>query len=157
MDSRSNTEITDGSASAMTADELDKLRDEIRAVFAEHPPTIGIVGVSGVGKSSTINALFKTELATSDTVRCTTEFCRVELNVTVKKEQEDLTARLWVWDAPGLGEDHTADARYLEQYEKHLAECDVVLWIMAARNRAVALDQMYLQKLSQFKDKMLLD
>ena len=41
-------------------------------------------------------------------------------------------------------------------YEENLDRCDVVLWVMSARNRAVALDQMYLRKLSRFHDRIVL-
>jgi hypothetical protein len=48
-------------------EELARLVQELR----QHPPTIGLVGVSGVGKSSTINRMFKTNLPISHTVACT--------------------------------------------------------------------------------------
>ena len=37
------------------------LRQKIEEAFASTPPTIGLIGVSGVGKSSTINSMFKTK------------------------------------------------------------------------------------------------
>jgi small GTP-binding protein len=136
-------------------EELQKLATLIRKVFRENPPTIGVVGVSGVGKSSTINALFKTDLPTSDTVRCTIDFEHVDLEVEAKIEDHKHKARLRVIDAPGLGEDIRNDPDYLRRYKTHLGECDVILWVMAARNRAIALDQSYLQELIEFKDKMI--
>lgn len=42
------------------------------------------------------------------------------------------------------GEDVRKDPEYIEMYRKTLPECDVILWVMSARNRAVALDQTYL-------------
>jgi ABC-type dipeptide/oligopeptide/nickel transport system ATPase component len=41
---------------------------EVAKELQQRPPVIGLVGVSGVGKSSTINKIFKTNLETSDTV-----------------------------------------------------------------------------------------
>jgi len=35
-------------------------------------------------------------------------------------------------------------------YEQYLPYCDVILWVMSGINRAVALDQLYLKRLSQF-------
>ncbi|NWN33694.1 GTP-binding protein, partial [Klebsiella michiganensis] len=35
-----------------------------------------------------------------------------------------------------------------------LPKCDVALWIVAARNRALALDQMYLKRLEPYLDKI---
>jgi predicted GTPase len=138
---------------------------------AERPPTIGIVGVSGVGKSSTINSLFKTDLATSATVARTKEFEDVDLSVrfnlapadpaqrpaeTPSRPESDVRprVRLRVVDAPGLGEDIALDHGYLDLYRENLDRCDAVLWVMSARNRALALDQMYLQQLSEFHDKI---
>lgn len=122
----------------------------------QHPPTIGLVGMSGVGKSFTINTLFKTSLPTSAATACTKEFRSSELSVDVKQGQLAGSAvPLRVIDAPGLGEDIALDPSYLEMYRQHLPQCDVILWVLAARNRAVALDEMYLEKLSDFADKMI--
>ncbi|GAA1017537.1 hypothetical protein Aple_031900 [Acrocarpospora pleiomorpha] len=159
-------------------DPQDPLREILAMLereIAERPPTIGVVGVSGVGKSSTINSLFRTSLATSGTVARTKEFEDVDLSVRFNAPlaadssekssgpgespvapQTNAPTRvlLRVVDAPGLGEDLALDDRYLEQYLENLPRCDVVLWVMSARNRAIALDQMYLQKLSRFYDKI---
>lgn len=67
---------------------------------------------------------------------------------------KDEELSLIVIDAPGLGEDIDNDPRYLEMYKTNLVQCDVILWIMTGRNRAVALDQMYLQQLSDFYSKI---
>lgn len=158
-------------------------KQELLAVLireiAERPPTIGVVGVSGVGKSSTINSLFKTDLPTSATVARTKEFENVDLSVkfNVPEASAELTdplypdetagapspaeqdtspkVRLRVVDAPGLGEDLSLDSRYIDLYRENLDRCDAVLWVMSARNRALALDQMYLKQLGAFHDKIL--
>jgi predicted GTPase len=40
------------------------------------------------------------------------------------------------------------DGNYLKRYRQHSPEADIALWVVAARNRALALDQQYLQQLS---------
>lgn len=123
--------------------------------FMANPPRIGVVGVSGVGKSSTINRLFRTSLPTSDTVACTKEFRDVSLEVT--PQQGDLagtTLRLVVCDAPGLGEDIRKDPEYLDMYRQNLPACDVILWVTTARNRAIALDQLYLAEFPEVADRI---
>lgn len=125
-----------------------RVRSAMLGELTNRPPTIGVVGVSGVGKSSTLNVLFKTQLKTSPTVACTKEFWTIDLEANLHSGVgEGLRTQLRVVDAPGLGEDEERDPRYLKMYAKHLPSCDVVLWVLAARNRAVALDQLYLRRL----------
>jgi predicted GTPase len=142
---------------ASDRDKLASLTAALDREIAARPPAFGLVGVSGVGKSSTVNALFRTQLPTSDTVACTKEFRAVPLDVAYSgpagsRQQVALT----VIDAPGLGEDLARDPEYLEMYEQNLGRCDVVLWVMSARNRAVALDQLYLRQLSQLHGRIVL-
>ncbi|HND85683.1 MAG TPA: 50S ribosome-binding GTPase, partial [Pseudobdellovibrionaceae bacterium] len=124
------------------------LRKEIEGKFEVAPPTIAVIGLSGVGKSSAINAMFGTDLKTSATVRGTSEFESVRVRLNIKRgEAEGGIGFLRVYDAPGLGEDRDIDPKYMEMYEEHLPLCDVALWIVAGRNRALALDQQYLERL----------
>lgn len=139
----------------LTKNEIAKLRAAISKEVTETPPTVGLVGVSGVGKSYTINTLFKTNLLTSDTVACTKEFESIDLSLKFTGgDLKEFPVQLRIIDAPGLGEDLYHDPNYLQMYNEHLPKCDVILWILAARNRAMALDQSYLSKLHLFHDRM---
>ena len=143
------------SGNELSEEEIKKLRAAIDEEVGGAPPTIGLVGVSGVGKSSTINTLFKTKLPPSDTVACTKEFRASDMRLAFSRGQvRGQPVRLRVIDAPGLGEDIRRDYDYLAMYNEHLKRCDVVLWIMTARNRAIALDQKYLSELKVFHDRM---
>src|SRR5437868_5652282 len=117
----------------LTRNELRQLLQAITQEIRHRPPIIGLVGVSGVGKSSTINTLFKTSLPTSDTVACTKEFSLNDVQATISKGGSTRTAVLRVVDAPGLGEDLERDPNYLDMYREHLPHCDVILWVIAAR------------------------
>lgn len=125
------------------------------ALELERPPTICVLGVSGSAKSSTINALLKTSLPVSHTAARTRRFEEVEVPLRMNQGQaEGRQVKLVVYDAPGLGEDERRDPEYLDMYDRHLPACDVALWVMSARNRAVALDQQYLARLKQHHAKM---
>jgi len=141
------------SAKALSNEDIKKIQKAIKDELTAQPPTIGLVGISGVGKSSTINTLFRTSLPTSDTVACTKQFEIKDLYIQFTKgESKGDKVCLRVVDAPGLGEDIKRDPQYLSMYKKNLLKCDVILWILTARNRAVALEQYYLRKLKKFHD-----
>ena len=139
----------------LTNDELQKIQQAMLEELTTTPPTIGLVGVSGVGKSSTINAMFKTNLAISHTSACTKEFEASQLKLKMKQgEVKDEFVRMVVIDAPGLGEDIKLDPEYIEQYRQNLPDSDVILWVLNARSRAMALEQMYLEHFKVFKDRI---
>ncbi|MFZ1104774.1 MAG: GTPase [Hyphomicrobiaceae bacterium] len=122
----------------------------IEREFAANPPTIGVIGLSGVGKSSTINSMFGANRTVSATIRGTTRFDADTYEIVSSRVSGlSLSCRLRVYDAVGLGEDIELDASYLRRYRTHLPKCDIALWIVAARNRALALDQSYLQQLAR--------
>lgn len=139
----------------LSLQERHDLEKAINEELKDNPPIIGLVGISGVGKSTTINKLFKTELPISHTKACTKEFKAIDLHLTLNKsEMENPPVHLRVIDAPGLGEDIRNDPVYLKMYHQYLPNCDVVLWVMSAINRGIALDQQYLKELSNFHEKM---
>ena len=93
-----------------------------------HRPThIAVIGKTGVGKTSTINALFGTDWKISH-VRAET-----------KEEQvfiyENERGRLKISDLPGFGEDIDTEALHRAIYKRVLKECDVALLILKADTR----------------------
>jgi uncharacterized protein len=99
------------------------------AVMKElHRPThIAVIGKTGVGKTSTINALFGTDWKIS------------HVRAAPKGEQvfiyENDRGRLKISDLPGFGEDIDTEDLHRAIYERVLNECDVALLVLKADTR----------------------
>jgi small GTP-binding protein len=107
------------------------------------PPRIAVVGETGVGKSTTINALFNSGLEMSHAKACTQNEIEIEV--------EAAGGLLRIVDLPGLGEDLDADKRHMETYARVLPEVDLVLWILKADNRAMTHIQAVARRLARAK------
>jgi tRNA U34 5-carboxymethylaminomethyl modifying GTPase MnmE/TrmE len=108
------------------------------------PFQVAIMGQTGVGKSSLLNALFNANLKTDAVKPCT-------------KEEEKVPAKfdnttVWFYDLPGIGESGEADEKYLSNYREKILKSDVVLWAFHADNRSVTFDLNSLNKLLQGMD-----
>ncbi len=105
------------------------------------PPAIAIIGRTGVGKSSTINALFGTKLPVSDSLATTKEPIEVPIH---GQEIAGKRGSLIIYDMPGLGEDINADEVYKEMYRNIIKKCDVAVWVLTT-DRDIAYDQMMIR------------
>jgi uncharacterized protein len=116
----------------ITVEQQREIRDRLTAE-SDKPLTVAIMGQTGNGKSSLLNALFGTRLQVGD-VRPTT---KIPEPVTVP----GLTGHpLTFWDMPGIGESDSADRDYLAMYREKLVTSDVVLWAMHADSRSTLFD-----------------
>ncbi len=104
------------------------------------PLKVSIMGQTGVGKSSLLNALFGVNLKTDAVKPCTKEIEKI----VVKGEG---ISELWFYDLPGIGESQDADSEYFKAYAEMLKESDVVLWAIHSDNRSTAFDVNALNKL----------
>ncbi|EFI7069533.1 TPA: GTPase family protein [Escherichia coli] len=102
--------------------------------LTHYEPVIGIMGKTGAGKSSLCNALFSSKVSpVSDVAACTREPMRFRQQVGERV--------MSIVDLPGLGESNARDLEYAALYRKQLPRLDLVLWLIKADDRALAVDE----------------
>lgn len=111
--------------------------------LTHYEPVIGIMGKTGAGKSSLCNALFAGDISpVSDVAACT----RKPLQFRLQLGKRFMT----IMDLPGAGESELRDAEYAALYREQLPRLDLVLWLIKADDRALAVDEhFYLQVIGE--------
>ncbi|MGI6462813.1 MAG: GTPase family protein [Candidatus Scatomorpha sp.] len=114
---------------------IEDIRTSLTTKLDEVPdPTIAFIGFTGVGKSSTLNALFNAGQAISD-VRACTQYAQV-FSGNIEKYTGS-KGSINVYDMPGLGESINKDIQHLKIYEQIIPLCDVVIWTFHANDRTM--------------------
>lgn len=125
---------------------LKKLQDVlIRAFSNDETIRIAVIGEAGVGKTSTINALFKTTLPVSHFGSCTQSAETVK-TVTSKGIPIEII------DMPGLWAGEEETNKHWETYKEVLPTVDCAIWVISAGDRALQGMQNALKTISTFSD-----
>ncbi|EAA7596745.1 GTPase family protein [Salmonella enterica] len=107
--------------------------------LTNYEPMIGIMGKTGAGKSSLCNALFAGEVSpVSDVTACTREPLRFRLQMGKRY--------MTLVDLPGVGESERRDTEYVALYREQVPQLDLVLWLIKADDRALAVDEHFYHK-----------
>ena len=110
-----------------------KVMDAINDEITERPFRVSVIGQAGVGKSTTLNAVFGLKYYTSDVAEGTTD-------IEEKKFQMRDGFNLSIYDMPGLGYDIAKDMEYEKMYKKILPDCDVIVYIINAHSKDIGED-----------------
>ncbi|MEX3653891.1 GTPase [Mycolicibacterium fortuitum] len=129
-------------ATGATPEQLDEVEREIRRAASD--PVLAFIGLSGVGKSTTINSLFNAGLPVSHFEPCTQLATPVEGDL---YEMTGARGKVVVYDMPGLGESLKADERHYDTYRQVLPTVDAAIWVVEAPVRGMAPIQLALQRL----------
>lgn len=114
-----------------------------KGVEQEPPPRIAVIGETGVGKSSTLNALFNAGQEVSHTRAQTQEAVPIEIQISNVEGENGV---LIVYDMPGLGESVAKSRQHRATYAKILKNVDVAVWILDAQDRAMESVQRYITR-----------
>jgi len=121
------------------AESRNKISSRLNHII-QYEPMVGVFGKTGAGKSSLCNALFGRDICPiSDIAACTRTAQQVRLNLAGKG--------MILLDVPGVGESGDRDAEYDALYRHWLPQLDLVLWVIKADDRALAVDEDFFKRL----------
>lgn len=122
-----------GKGANLSKGDRDLLNETINERIRKKPFRVAIIGQSGVGKSSTLNAVFGLKNYVSNIAEGTS---KVEEHIFPMEDGFNLA----VYDMPGLNNDILKDLEYEELYKQILPTCDVIVYIINAHSKDIGED-----------------
>lgn len=117
-------------------EKFDKVYSDINKLL-NYEPTVGVLGKTGVGKSSLCNALFgKNTAEVNDVEACTRNPQEVLLPFAGEKGVKLI-------DCPGVGENTVRDEEYKALYRGLIPTFDLILWVIKADDRALSIEETF--------------
>lgn len=140
----------------VSEDEKKEVTKKIEEEIIERPFRVAVIGQSGVGKSTTLNAVFGLSNYTSSLAEGTSEIVE---KVYPMRDGFNLS----LYDMPGLNNDVDKDAKYEEMYKQILPGCDVIVYVVNSHSRDFGEDCRILKEVvlpicsnNQLKDNLIL-
>ena len=127
-----------GAQGVSEADKSQVLSKLDHAYRNEPPPTIAVVGETGVGKSTTLNALFNAGAAVGHSRPTTKSSDHFQVHA---YDHHGNKGTIRVLDLPGLGESMQKADEILAVYKESLPLADVILWVHPVNDRMLEFTQ----------------
>ena len=128
----------------------DKLISDLeRAYQNEPPPTIAIIGETGMGKTSTLNSLFNAGARVGHSTPTTKSSEVFQLQIF---DHQGNKGTIRVIDLPGLGESSQRADEIIDIYRRNLPYADVILWVHSAGDRMLEFVQQQIIKIFSYDD-----
>ena len=112
----------------LSSEDQNAVNSALEKEILEKPFRVAVIGQSGVGKSTTLNAVFGLKNYTSDIAEGTTD---IKEDVFPMRNGFNLS----IYDMPGLNNDVDKDIEYEKLYRKILPGCDVIVYIINAHSK----------------------
>lgn len=143
---QTNVNLLDFIQDSQLKDALCDYAAAYQQAYGNKPFVIGVMGKSGAGKSSLINALFHQLICKTGAVGgCTREVKFIDGKL------GKMNIRLV--DFPGIAENQKWNQEYVKLYERYIERVDYLFWVIKVDDRAILEDEIFYNQNLEWKYK----